>query len=293
MTVATSAGSARRSCSPTRIIASFVRATILSRARGGLHRFTGWRSADPHRLRQVSSPQSGPRRRPRTWRRSGRISTAAAPLLTPESVVDIQARLGSDVAMIFDECPSWPATREDPRRWSGRCGGRAAAAIVSGAGHRRPASSATPSGQAQFGIVQGGTFKDLRDCRAPGTLAPGFSRRSRLAACRVGEPVEDVRRRGSHGSAATRRRPRYLMGRDARRPGRGGAGIDLFDCVLPTRKRAERPALHRTGRLNIKNARYAEDLRPPDAECTCPTCRAQPRLPPPPVYVGRADRGDP
>ena len=113
---------------------------LIARA-GGLHAFMGWDAADPHRLGRLSGLQSrGAAHADRRRRRSfSRISTDARTSLTPESAVDIQARLGSDVAMMFDECPSWPATHDERRRRDARarCGGRDAAAI--GFSRSRPA----------------------------------------------------------------------------------------------------------------------------------------------------------
>ncbi len=196
--------------------------------------------------------------------------------LSPESAVEIQSRLGSDVAMIFDECPPWPAPAEEVERavdrtlrWARR--GRDRFLALSGP---RP----TPS-QAQFGIVQGGTDKRLRDKSAAGTVAVGFEAYA-IGGLSVGEPVDVMYDIVGHTAAQLPDdRPRYLMGTGmpddliesvAR-------GIDLFDCVLPTRNARNGQLLTRFGPLAIKNARYANDFGPPDPECACYTCRRHSR----------------
>ena len=199
-------------------------------------------------------------------------------VLSPESAVDIQWRLGADVAMMFDECPSWPAAHEAAEaamartvRWAQR--GRDRFLALS-AGGVPDVPGATP-GQAQFGIIQGSTFKDLRDRSVAGTVAVGFEAYA-IGGLSVGEPTEDMYDITAHTAAQLPTdRPRYLMG--AGMPDdlveSVARGIDLFDCVLPTRNARNGQLFTRTGPLAIKNARYAEDLLPPDPECGCPTCR--------------------
>jgi queuine tRNA-ribosyltransferase len=202
--------------------------------------------------------------------------------LSPESAADIQARLGSDVAMVFDECPSWPATHdaaeasmERTLRWARRGRDRF---LALDAGQAPGVPRPTP-GQVQFGIVQGGTFRDLRDRSVAGTLAVGFDGYA-IGGLSVGEPVADMYAIVEHTApqlpAAL---PRYLMGTGmpddlvesvAR-------GIDMFDCVLPTRNARNGQLFTRRGPISIKNARYAEDPGPPDPECGCPTCRRHSR----------------
>jgi queuine tRNA-ribosyltransferase len=202
--------------------------------------------------------------------------------LSPESAADIQARLGSDVAMVFDECSSWPATHdaaeasmERTLRWARRGRDRF---LALDAGQAPGVPRPTP-GQVQFGIVQGGTFRDLRDRSVAGTLAVGFDGYA-IGGLSVGEPVADMYAIVEHTApqlpAAL---PRYLMGTGmpddlvesvAR-------GIDMFDCVLPTRNARNGQLFTRRGPISIKNARYAEDPGPPDPECGCPTCRRHSR----------------
>jgi queuine tRNA-ribosyltransferase len=184
--------------------------------------------------------------------------------------------------MMLDECPSWPATPEAlgaavdrTIRWARRGRDRFLRLAATGdADVPRP----TP-GQAQFGIVQGGTDLALRDRSAAGTLDVGFEAYA-IGGLSVGEPVQSMYEVVAHTAAQLPEdRPRYLMGTGmpddlvesvAR-------GIDLFDCVLPTRNARNGQLFTRTGPISIKNARYAEDDRPIDADCTCPTCRRHSR----------------
>lgn len=203
-------------------------------------------------------------------------------VLTPESAVDIQARLGSDIAMIFDECASGTATRDEAAtamqrtlRWARRGRDRFLALQH---GEAPELSRATP-GQLQFGIVQGGVHHDLREESAAGTVAVGFDAYA-IGGLSVGEPPEvmyDIA--GYTAARLPDELPRYLMG-----VGKPedliqcvGRGIDMFDCVLPTRNARNGQLLTRHGPLAIKNARYAEDLRPVDPDCACPTCRTHSR----------------
>jgi len=196
-------------------------------------------------------------------------------LLTPESAVDIQAQLGSDIAMVLDECLEHPATHDRAResldrtlRWARR--GRDHFLRIK---ERRPYPFSNPN-QAQFGIIQGGTFPDLRKASVEGTLSVGFEAYA-IGGLSVGEPAPvmyDITETTS--SLLPADRPRYLMGvgtpldlvESAAR------GIDMFDCVLPTRNARNGQLFTSAGRLNIKNAEFADDLRPLDPECGCYTC---------------------
>jgi queuine tRNA-ribosyltransferase len=211
-------------------------------------------------------------------------------VLSPEIAVDIQARLGSDIAMAFDECLSSPAPHDEVRasmertlRWAARGRARFLDLVARGGGAPAVAGTdpvpLTTPGQAQFGIVQGGVYRDLREASAAGTLGVGFEAYA-IGGLSVGEPpavmydVVDYTARW-----LPRDRPRYLMGVGspvdlvecvAR-------GIDMFDCVMPTRNARNGQLFTRAGRLNIKNAAYAEDDRPPDEDCRCYTCRTASR----------------
>ncbi|MCR4374035.1 MAG: tRNA guanosine(34) transglycosylase Tgt, partial [Acidobacteria bacterium] len=255
---------------------------LIARA-GGLHAFMGWE-------RPILTDSGGYQVFSLSGQRTITEDGAAfrshidgrAYLFTPESAVDIQARLGSDVAMIFDECAPWPADRdvveramERTLRWAQR--GRDRFLALQGAA-LPDVPRATP-GQAQFGIIQGGTHLDLRDRSVAGTVAVGFEAYA-IGGLSVGEPVDLMYDVVAHtADQLPADRPRYLMGTGmpddlvecvAR-------GIDMFDCVLPTRNARNGQLLTRHGIISIKNARYAEDLRPPDPECECPTCRRHSR----------------
>jgi queuine tRNA-ribosyltransferase len=202
--------------------------------------------------------------------------------LTPESAADIQARLGSDIAMVFDECTAWPVDHEAAaaamrrtRRWAERARRRFEDLR---SGRVAGVTRATP-GQAQFGIIQGSTFPDLRDESVAGTLAVGFEGYA-IGGLSVGEPppvMYDVVARTA--AQLPEGAPRYLMG--AGTPpdllAAVGRGIDLFDCVLPTRNARNGQLFTRRGPIAIKNARYADDPAPPDPDCGCQTCRSHSR----------------
>jgi queuine tRNA-ribosyltransferase len=245
---------------------------------GGLHRFTGW---DGPILTDSGGFQVFSLAERCTITEQGAEFQShldgSRHLFTPERTVDIQARLGSDIAMVFDECLAYPATpdaaAESMRRsarWASRCRQRfdqirASAAEV----------SVTNEGQAQFGIVQGGVYPDLRVESAKRTCAIGFEGYA-IGGLSVGEPIdvmyEVVARTTSHLPID---RPRYLMG--AGTPEDlvecVARGVDLFDCVLPTRNARNGQLFTSEGRLNIRNARYADDDSPVDAACGCYTCR--------------------
>jgi queuine tRNA-ribosyltransferase len=197
-------------------------------------------------------------------------------LLTPESAVDIQARLGSDISMVLDECVEHPATHTRAReslertlRWARR--GRDHFLALK---QEEPYPFSSPE-QAQFGIIQGGAFPDLRNASVEETLSIGFEAYA-IGGLSVGEPIPEMYAiTESTASRLPVDRPRYLMGVGtpvdliecvAR-------GIDMFDCVLPTRNARNGQLFTSEGRLNIKNAEFADDPRPLDPSCACYTCR--------------------
>lgn len=202
--------------------------------------------------------------------------------LTPESATDIQAGLGSDVAMILDECLAHPSdlatTRQSMERtvrWARRARHRFLA-LRDGAAD---GVAVTNSGQAQFGIVQGGVYPDLREASARETVSIGFEAYA-IGGLSVGEPTDVMYDIVSVTSACLPDdRPRYLMGAGTPEDlvESVARGIDLFDCVLPTRNARNGQLFTSEGRLNIGNARYAEDDRPPDPGCLCYTCRTYSR----------------
>ena len=251
--------------------------------RGGLHAFIGWTKpilTDSGGFQVFSLADH------RTIAEDGvRFKShldGSAHLLTPEKATDIQAQLGSDVAMVLDECLAHPATFDAARRstertirWAGRARERMTqlrAGPVDGV-------LVTNPGQAQFGIVQGGVFPELREQSARETVALGFEAYA-IGGLSVGEPNEVMYEVvGTTTPWLPEACPRYLMG--AGTPldlvEAVARGVDLFDCVLPTRNARNGQLFTSEGRLNIKNARYAEDDRPPDPACQCYTCRTHSR----------------
>jgi len=232
---------------------------------GGLHRFMGWQRPiltdsggfqvfSLGALRKITeegvqfaSPVNGDRL-----------------FLTPEESMRIQQVLDSDIAMVFDECTPYPASEAEAAssmqlsmRWAERSRG------------------AFGSANALFGIVQGGMYERLRDESLEALTRLGFDGYA-IGGLSVGEPPEERARIVSHiVPRMPDASPRYLMGmgtpEDLIRA--VGAGIDLFDCVLPTRNARNGWLFTRHGDLKIRNARHRDDTRPLDEECTCYTCR--------------------
>ena len=194
-------------------------------------------------------------------------------LLTPEKASEIQLALGSDIAMVLDECIETPAPREVAEAAVERTTGwaRRARDYFAEAAHR----NGVPAGQWQFGIVQGATFPDLRRESARQLLDldfPGYA----VGGLAVGEPHEVTCAMTAEVTALLPKGcPRYLMG--VGRPEQIGdyvaLGIDMMDCVLPTRAARHACLYTSEGRVLIKNLRYAEDQRPIDSNCACGVCR--------------------
>ena len=186
--------------------------------------------------------------------------------LTPERSMEIQTLLGADIAMVLDECTPLPATDDEiaaSMRMSLRWAERSKAAFGS------------PDDRALFGIVQGGLVPELREESVRGLLSIGFDGYA-IGGLSVGEgqdamfKVLDVT-----APRLPPDRPRYLMGvgKPADLVGAVLRGMDMFDCVLPTRSGRTGQAFTRFGPVNIKNARHGEDSRPLDDHCRCPACR--------------------
>jgi queuine tRNA-ribosyltransferase len=186
-------------------------------------------------------------------------------LLTPEESMRVQALLGADIAMLLDECPPGGAERSVIE----------AAIKRTSAWARRSLSVPAPAGQSRFGIVQGGTQLDLRVAHlediaglpVDGIALGGFS---------VGEPIADMYRvLAELAPRMPRDRPRYLMGVGTPYDllTAIGSGIDMFDCVLPTRNARNGQALTWNGRVNLRQARHVEDTAPLDPGCQCPVCK--------------------
>lgn len=186
-------------------------------------------------------------------------------LITPERAMEIQMALGSDIMMVLDECTAYPATYDAARlameltcRWARRC---------HEAGQDRTGGL--------FGIVQGSTYKPLRDLCVQALRDAGFDGYA-LGGLGVGEPREVMYDLVAHTAAQLpAHQPRYLMGvgkpQDLLQAVR--AGVDMFDCVLPTRNARNGFLFTSAGRLVIKNAQYRTDERPLDATCDCYTCQ--------------------
>jgi len=234
-------------------------------AHGGLHRFMGWPGPiltdsggfqvfSLGAMRKISeegvrfaSPINGDRL-----------------LLTPEESMRIQRVLDSDIAMIFDECTPWPADEAQADasmqlslRWAERS---------------RRAHEGNPN--ALFGIVQGGMYESLRETSLGGLTAIGFEGYA-IGGLSVGEPKADRRRILAHTAPhLPADRPRYLMGMGTPEDLVEAvcAGIDMFDCVLPTRNARNGWLFTRAGDVKIRNARHRADATPLDPQCACYTC---------------------
>ena len=235
-------------------------------AHGGLHRFMGWQrplltdsggfqvfSLGPLRKVQeegvaFASPVDGDKL-----------------FLTPEISLQIQHALNADIVMVFDECTPYPATRDSVAaslnlslRWAARS---------------KAAHDGNPN--ALFGIVQGGMYEDLREASLAGLSAIGFDGYA-IGGLSVGESKDDMQRIQRHvGPRLPADKPRYLMGVGTPEDIVGAVidGIDMFDCVLPTRNARNGWLYTRHGDIKIRNARHRSDPRPLDADCACYTCR--------------------
>ncbi|NHF72745.1 tRNA guanosine(34) transglycosylase Tgt [Paracoccus xiamenensis] len=190
--------------------------------------------------------------------------------LSPETSMEIQRLLGSDIVMAFDECPALPATEErqaEAMRLSMRWAQRSRDAFGDRPGH------------ALFGIMQGGVLRHLREESADALRGIGFDGYA-IGGLAVGEGQEAMFGVLDYApDLLPADRPRYLMG--VGKPddivGAVQRGVDMMDCVLPSRSGRTGQAWTRRGQVNIKNARHADDPRPLDENCTCPACRGYSR----------------
>lgn len=186
--------------------------------------------------------------------------------LSPEKAMHIQNSLGADIMMAFDECPPYPAEHkymkdsvERTSRWAERCL----------EAHQRPHD------QGLFGIIQGGEYEDLRQQSARDLTSmdfPGYA----IGGLSVGEPKDVMNRVLDFTTPLLPdQKPRYLMGVGSPDSLIDGSirGIDMFDCVLPTRIARNGTLMTSQGRLVVRNAKYARDFRPIDENCDCHTCR--------------------
>ena len=192
--------------------------------------------------------------------------------LTPEESMRIQRSLNSDIAMVFDECTPYmigdrPATSEEAAR--------SMRMSLRWAKRSRDAFDQLGNPNALFGIVQGGMFENLRDESLAGLKDIGFHGYA-IGGLSVGEPKEDMLRILTHvAPRLPADRPRYLMGVGTPEDLVDGVsqGIDMFDCVMPTRNARNGWLFTRFGDIKIRNARYRDDTRPLDPTCACHTCK--------------------
>ena len=200
----------------------------------------------------------------------------------PESSMEVQNLSGADIIMAFDDCPPSPDAQPDasspraklpmPRDWSVRL--RDAHERTLRWLDRCVDAHQRPQEQALFGIIQGGTDLDLREASVEGVCShdlPGFA----IGGVAVGEGSELIRSVVEHTAPLLpREKPRYLMGVGYERDivMAVAAGIDMFDCVLPTRNGRMAGVFTRSGRLRLRNARFREDQRPIEEGCDCPAC---------------------
>jgi queuine tRNA-ribosyltransferase len=240
---------------------------------GGLHRFMAW---DRPILTDSGGFQvfslSGLRKLNDDGVRFQSHLDGSSHELTPESAMDIQCALGSDIMMCLDDCLAYPATKYETEKsmkrsmaWAERC--------------RRRFAEVGTGNQALFGIVQGGIYHDLRKNSADVLRSiefPGYA----IGGLAVGEPkplmhevIQEVE------PALPPEKPRYLMGvgTPADLVECVALGMDMFDCVMPTRHARNGWLFTRTGHIVIKHAKYKEDPEPVDPTCRCPVCRTYSR----------------
>jgi queuine tRNA-ribosyltransferase len=186
-------------------------------------------------------------------------------MLTPERSMEVQNSLGSDIVMIFDECTPYPASHEESKvsmelslRWA-----------------QRSKDAHQGNKNALFGIVQGGMYEDLREISVNGLTDIGFDGYA-IGGLSVGEPKEDMIRILDHTTPLIpENKPRYLMGVGKPEDLVEGVrrGIDMFDCVMPTRNARNGHLFVTNGVIKIRNARHKTDTGPLDSECDCYTCK--------------------
>jgi queuine tRNA-ribosyltransferase len=258
---------------------------------GGLHRFMNW---DGPILTDSGGYQIFSLAKLRKITEEGvhfqnHVDGTAA-FISPEIAMEVQATLGSDIAMVLDECPPWPCeydyaarSLEMTHRWAGRCkevaaGLRPTRGEGNNQSHADRRSAATQP-QLVFGIVQGATFEELRRSSAQALAAMDFDGYA-VGGVSVGEPEAEMMRAVEWSEPhLPENKPRYAMGLGT--PPQllelVARGIDLFDCVLPTRLARNGTAFTATGTMNFKNAEFTSQTGPLEEGCQCEACRGYSR----------------
>ncbi len=191
----------------------------------------------------------------------------------PETSMEIQAALGSDIAMLFDECPPYPCER-DYAQTSGELTLRWAARCKEWVAQNAPQAGGGTGRQLHFGIVQGSIYPELRERSARGLVELGFDGYA-IGGVSVGEPETEMLAAVEHSVPfLPKDRPRYAMGLGTppQMIEMVARGIDMFDCVLPTRVARTGTAYTASGTLNLKNQKFAHDQRPIEEDCACYSC---------------------
>ena len=235
---------------------------------GGLHRFMGWERSiltDSGGFQIFSLPGAEVSEAGIRFPDPRKGRTGREVWLDPEESLRVQALLGSDIAMVLDECPGYPASRDEV----------AAAVARTTAWAARCAYAHDRADQLLFGIVQGGTFPELRSRSVAEITALGFDGYA-IGGVSVGEGSDLIHRVVAETAPQLPvDRPRYLMGVGLPEDilAAVAAGCDLFDCVIPTRYGRNGTLFSHAGKVRIKERRYHRDLAPVDARCGCYTCR--------------------